>query len=163
MGRIAVLLTTFNRPKLLAQSLPQIERETNDIGAQLVISDDQSSDTDTLSLLAEAKTRGVDVTGRTYERPVCENENEQNIFNHQMTGLNNLYGFKYCIENYDPELIIKVDDDAVLVEGAFRKLIEMWDRLTVEGVKFFNLSGIRTGYETISEAIGRLCGNARGV
>jgi hypothetical protein len=61
-----VLLTTWNRPALLKQSLPQIECEAARIGASLVICDDQSSDAETLSLLHSASGRGADlIRGRT--------------------------------------------------------------------------------------------------
>jgi hypothetical protein len=63
-----VLLTTWNRPALLRQSLPQIEREAADIGASLVICDDQSADTETLGLLDSASARGADLIRRPYVR-----------------------------------------------------------------------------------------------
>jgi glycosyltransferase involved in cell wall biosynthesis len=56
-----VLLTTWDRPALLRQSLPQIVQETNRIGAQLVICDDRSSDEETLGLLQSARDRGANV------------------------------------------------------------------------------------------------------
>jgi hypothetical protein len=63
-----VLLTTWNRPALLRQSLPLIEREAARIGASLVICDDQSADPETLDLLHSAKARGADLIRRPYER-----------------------------------------------------------------------------------------------
>ena len=63
-----VLLTTWNRPALLRQSLPQIEREAARIGASLVICDDQSTDAETLGLLHAASTRGADLIRRQYVR-----------------------------------------------------------------------------------------------
>jgi hypothetical protein len=67
-SRTVVLLTTQNRPTLLRQSLPQIEREARLIAAPLVISDDQSSEADTLALLGAAHARGADVIRRSYVR-----------------------------------------------------------------------------------------------
>jgi hypothetical protein len=63
-----VLLTTWNRPALLRQSLPQIEREAARIGASLVICDDQSADAETLGLLHSASVRGADLIRRRYPR-----------------------------------------------------------------------------------------------
>jgi hypothetical protein len=63
-----VLLTTWNRPALLRQSLPQIEREAARIGALLVICDDQSTDAETLDLLQSASVRGADLIRRPYVR-----------------------------------------------------------------------------------------------
>jgi hypothetical protein len=63
-----VLLTTWNRPALLRQSLPQIEREAAGIGAALVICDDQSADSETLDLLQSAGSRGAEVVRRRYLR-----------------------------------------------------------------------------------------------
>jgi hypothetical protein len=59
-----VLLTTWNRPALLRQSLPQIEREAARIGASLVICDDQSADAETLELLHAASAGGADLIRR---------------------------------------------------------------------------------------------------
>lgn len=56
-----VLLTTWNRAALLRQSLPQITREAERIDAQLVISDDRSSDPETLRLLESARECGAEV------------------------------------------------------------------------------------------------------
>jgi hypothetical protein len=63
-----VLLTTWNRPALLRQSLPQIEREAARVGATLVICDDQSADAETLGLLHAASVRGADLIRRGYVR-----------------------------------------------------------------------------------------------
>jgi glycosyltransferase involved in cell wall biosynthesis len=63
-----VLLTTWNRPNLLRQSLPQIEREADRIGARLVIADDQSSDPETRALLIAAQEHGADLIRRPYAR-----------------------------------------------------------------------------------------------
>jgi hypothetical protein len=63
-----VLLTTWNRPALLRQSLPQIEHEARSIGAGLVIADDQSSDPETLELLQGAAGRGAELIRRPYVR-----------------------------------------------------------------------------------------------
>jgi hypothetical protein len=63
-----VLLTTWNRPNLLGQSLPQIEREAARIGARLVIADDQSGDPETRALLMAAQEHGADLIRRPYAR-----------------------------------------------------------------------------------------------
>jgi hypothetical protein len=63
-----VLLTTWNRPALLRQSLPQIEREARSIGARIVIADDQSADPETLALLEGAAGRGAELIRRPYVR-----------------------------------------------------------------------------------------------
>jgi len=63
-----VLLTTWNRPALLRQSLPLIEREAARIGASLVICDDQSANAETLGLLRSASLRGADLIRRRYQR-----------------------------------------------------------------------------------------------
>jgi hypothetical protein len=63
-GDVVVLLTTWNRSSLLRGSLPQIRREAARIGAQLVISDDRSSEDEVLRLLADAREAGADVIER---------------------------------------------------------------------------------------------------
>ena len=49
--KVVVLLTSWNRPELLKNSLPQIVRECADIGAALVVADDHSTHRETLKLL----------------------------------------------------------------------------------------------------------------
>lgn len=138
--RSVVLLTTWNRPKLLAQSLPQIIRESKRIGADLIISDDQSDDRETLELLNNAKNSGCKVIRRDYLR--------KNITSHDATGLNNLYGFKYLCDNYpDAELFIKVDDDTYHSDGSFQKMVEAWDLAISEGHDVLHMSGIATEFE----------------
>lgn len=63
-AEIVVLLTTWNRPSLLALSLPQIQRESASVRAGLVISDDRSDDRTTQRLLAWARDCGADVVVR---------------------------------------------------------------------------------------------------
>ncbi len=63
-----VLLTTWNRPRLLRQSLAQIEAEAHSIGARLVICDDHSSDPESLELLESASDRGIPVIRRDEPR-----------------------------------------------------------------------------------------------
>jgi len=84
-SRAVVLLTTWNRPNLLRQSLPQILWEAKEIGADLVISDDGSDDPDTLKILSEAEAEGVVVISRDYDR--------SKVRRHDATGLNNIFAF----------------------------------------------------------------------
>jgi len=115
-SRAVVLLTTWNRPNLLRQSLPQILWEAKEIGADLVISDDGSDDPDTLKILSEAEAEGVVVISRDYDR--------SKVRRHDATGLNNIFAFNYLCENYPKaELFIKVDDDTYHAKGSFRKML----------------------------------------
>ena len=139
-SRAVVLLTTWNRPNLLRQSLPQILWEAKEIGADLVISDDGSDDPDTLKILSEAEAEGVVVISRDYDR--------SKVRRHDATGLNNIFAFNYLCENYPKaELFIKVDDDTYHAKGSFRKMIEAWDLATEEGHDVLHMSGLATQFE----------------
>lgn len=140
MKKVVVLLTTWNRPNLLRQSLPQIMEQASSIGADLVISDDQSSDTETLTLLAEAENSGAVVIRRDYDR--------SGMRAHDATGLNNLFGFKYLCDNYsDCDLFLKVDDDTYHAPESFRTMIEAWDKAESEGRDILHMSGLATEFE----------------
>lgn len=140
---VIILQTTWNRPALLRQSLPQVEAESHSIGCRLVIADDQSDDEDTLALLAEASTRGVDVIQRDYVRDPCEPA-------HALIGLNNLFAFSYILETYEEcKLIIKCDDDVVMVPGAFSRMLEMRHKAISDGHDVLMASGLATINEPI--------------
>lgn len=139
-NRAVVLMTTWNRPKLLGQSLPQIIREAGNIGADLVISDDQSDDPETLAILEEAEQGGAKVIRRNYDRA--------GMRAHDATGLNNLFGFNYLCENYpDSELFFKVDDDTYHCEGSFKTMMDAWDKAVLDGHDVLHMSGLATEYE----------------
>ena len=134
-----VFMTTYNRPELLAQSLPQVENEALSIGADFYIHDDQSDSTDTLALLAEAGARDIHVFRRDYDRM------QTNMNGHELTGLANVHGFKYLL-NEDPSWthMIKVDDDTFWHPGGMRTMIEQYEKAESDGVDILWLSGIST-------------------
>ena len=139
-NRAVVLLTTWNRPNLLSQSLPQIIEESRRIAADLVIADDQSDNDETISLLHYAEDCGATVIRRDYDR--------SKVRAHDATGLNNLFGFKYLCENYpESELFIKVDDDTYHAHGSFKKMLEAWDLAESEGHDVLHMSGLATEFE----------------
>lgn len=139
-NRSVVLLTTWNRPNLLRQSLPQILEEASRINSDLIISDDQSDNEETKSLLAWAKDKGAKVIQRDYKR--------EGITAHQATGLNNLFGFRYLCDEYpDAELFIKVDDDTYHSEGSLLKMVQAWDLAIEEGHDVLHMSGLATEFE----------------
>ena len=173
-GRTVVVLTTWNRPALLEQSLPQIEREAASIGAPLVIADDQSDDPATLALLAGAARRGADVIQRPYVRQrhldldlyihhapeVAHDHLRQTApgqllaadpwtaatdLAHTYTQLNNLYAFRHVLSRYaDAAWIVKVDDDVAIAEGAFARLRATHEQARRDGLDVLCVSGIRT-------------------
>lgn len=143
-----VMMTTYNRPKLLAQSLPQVERETNSIGAQLVIHDDQSDDLDTLALLEEVKQRGAYVFSRDYNRTYTD------LNSHNLTGMANVALWKKCLSDYDFDIAIKIDDDAYILPGTLKKLVETWSVIREKHEKALWLSAISTIYEDEVEDYG---------
>jgi hypothetical protein len=190
------LLTTWNRPALLRQSHPQIEREVSRIGAPLVISDDQSDDPETLALLNAARGRGADLIRRAYVREripavdayihnppeialrhlqetpsgrevvaasvphVSSAEDKARAVRELWDGalgtahlnmqLNNLFGFRHVLATYpSAERILKVDDDVVLLEGAFERILSTWEQAEADGHDVLAVSGIRTVNEAI--------------
>lgn len=60
-AEVVVLLTTWNRPELLRQSLPQILAETERVDGQLVVCDDRSDEPETVELLDAARGMGGEV------------------------------------------------------------------------------------------------------
>jgi glycosyltransferase involved in cell wall biosynthesis len=189
-----VLMTTWNRPTLLRQSLPQIEREARSIDARLVIADDQSDDEHTLALLDAARRRGADLIRRDYVRaPYAAKDSyvhnpakvalrrllsspvggrlvrahiSQLVTPNQLPGAstalqelwnsalhaahvnaqhNNLFGFRYLLAAYpNAARILKIDDDVVLANGAFQRMVSAWRDAEQDGHDVLALSGIRT-------------------
>ena len=111
-----VLLTTWNRPALLRQSLPQIEREAARIGASLVICDDQSTDAETLGLLHAASTRGADLIRRQYVRAGHGGLEESVEGNPRV-----LHG--RFVDLFDPEL--RLQSDVSIDPGSRRLLLDL--------------------------------------
>lgn len=137
---ITVLLTTWNRPKLLEQALRHIERECADIDAPLVIADDQSDNYQTLKIIEEAAKRGIDVEIRKWGRTANDNP-------HFSLGFHAIHSFSYVIKKYNPEYIIKLDDDCVLSKGAFRCMIKAYQEAVDDGYEVIACSGIQGIYE----------------
>jgi len=176
----AVILTTWNRPALLHQSLPQIEREAASIGAPLIIADDQSDDLETLALLEGAARRGADVIRRPYVRrrdpaadlylhvapeiatmhgqqatplPTRPADNWERAIQqaHTYTQLNNLFAIRHVIAAYpDAAWIVKVDDDVAVAEGAFARLHDIREQAGRDGLDVLCVSGIRTVNERVA-------------
>ena len=190
-----VLLTTWNRPRLLRQSLPQIETEADSIGAQLVICDDHSSDVESLELIQAAAGRGIPVIRRDEPRDpdaaldfVVQADRKEafrqlalseagvaainevahegdalmlrnRLFElwdrslwaaHTSAQLNNLFGFRHVLSAYPhAERILKIDDDVVVGQGAFRRMLETWSRAEADGHDVLTVSAIRTINERI--------------
>jgi hypothetical protein len=138
---VVILQTTWNRPRLIRQSLPQVEREAHDLGCPYVIADDQSDDVDTLALLAEAGTRDIEVIRREYVRKAEDQA-------HGLIGLNNLFGFEYVLKNYpSAKFILKCDDDIFVMPGAFRKMCRTWEIAAAAGYDIVMLAGLATRNE----------------
>jgi glycosyltransferase involved in cell wall biosynthesis len=144
-----VLLTTWNRPRLLAQALQCIEREANSIGAQLVIADDHSDNEDTLVILGEAKSRGIEViVNQEYQRMALDSP-------HIACGRNAHYAFNYVVENYKGiDYIIKTDDDIYLMDKAFATMHQARADAEANGIEWLAVSGIQTVNERTIEDYG---------
>jgi hypothetical protein len=141
-----VLLTTWNRPKLLSQSLPLILAECRRNRWPLVISDDHSMDGATLKMLDAAVAFGAVLIRRSYQRLGSDNP-------HHMTQLNNLFAFRSVTEKWpNVECILKVDDDITMIPDAFHVMQQGWELATREyGTQLLELSGLHTCAEPILE------------
>jgi hypothetical protein len=149
---VVVLLTTWNRPALLGQSLPQIEREARAIGAPLVISDDQSDDPAALALLAPAPSRGIEVIRRSYVRRPNRRLEAAWKDEHFHIQWNNLFAFRHVLEHYpDAGMVLKVDDDVVLAPGAFGAMLSVSEKAARDGHDVLGVAGLATVYEPIVE------------
>lgn len=139
------LQTTWNRPQLLSQSLPQVLREADSSRIPLVISDDQSDDLDTIALLEEAKSRGVDVIRREYSRDGASSP-------HDLTQLNAIFAFKHVLKHYpDVEFILKLDDDIFIDEGTFEVMDKAFIELESQGEDVLGVAGLALKNEPIVE------------
>jgi hypothetical protein len=145
-----VLMTTYNRPRLLVQSLPQVAKEVLALDASFVIADDQSDHEDTKHILGVAEARGgAHVIRRKYDRQPLMDQ-------HMAQGANFLFAMEWLVANYaDGELgtqyILKLDDDLVLRPGALELMIRTWMRAEREGVDVLAVSGIRSTYHPLVE------------
>lgn len=138
---VVILQTTWNRPRLIKQSLPQVERESHDLGCAYVIADDHSDDIDTMALLSEASTRGIEVIRRPYTRKPSDEA-------HDMIGLNNLFAFEYVLKHFPAaKFILKCDDDIYVLPGAFRKMCRTWEIAAAVGHDILMLAGLATRNE----------------
>lgn len=140
--KIVSLLTTWNRPKLLEQSLKHIERESADVGAHLVIADDQSDNYQTLKLLEGAEKRGAIVIKRPYMREQGQNP-------HYLVGLNAQFAFLHCVNKLNADLVCKFDDDIALMPGAFSRLLLAREQALEDGHKVLATSGIKGMWEPL--------------
>ncbi len=142
---LIALLTSWNRPELLAQSLPQILVQCAEMRIPLVIADDQSSRPETISLLMQAQVKGADVTQRPYLRDGSQTR-------HELTGLNAFYAFNYVLQKYpDATHILKLDDDIFLADRAFRRILDTYSVAVADGHEVLATSGIQTKNEQTRE------------
>ena len=156
--KTTVVMTTYNRSNLLTQSLPLVEREAKRIGANLVIADDISNEEKTIELLKGAMSRGAEVIHRANHRVIPEDPHERNLAAHFSIGYNNIFAFKHVIENYDSELILKIDDDTYLAEGAFEKMLYCHMKAKEEDeLDVICTSGIRTINEPVTVETQEYC------
>lgn len=118
----SVFLTTFDRPHLLKQSLPEILKQSFDCGIPVLIRDDGSTDPATLGMLADAaRNEMVTLAG-----PV----RHDGLHAHLSTGRNFLEGVMHLMHTHGPDgAFLKVDDDIVLAPGAIHALVDAWGRL----------------------------------
>jgi glycosyltransferase involved in cell wall biosynthesis len=71
---------------------------------------------------------------------------------HVSTQKNNLRGFRHVLASYpEARWIVKVDDDAILHDGAFEVMRATWQRAEREGHDVLAVSGIRTVYEKLRD------------
>lgn len=147
--KITALLTTYNRPRLLQQSLHHIERECANVGAQLVIADDESDNFQTKTILESAKATH-DVIVRKWGRTQYDNP-------HYSLGFHAVFSFKYVLNKYNPDVILKLDDDCVLSEGALPCLIKAYEQALNDGYDVLACSGLQGIYEHQTQAFEDRC------
>lgn len=122
----SVLLTTYDRPLLLRQSLPQILEQSAEIGAELVIADDGSTDPLTVEMLARAARlpNVVVLPGERYREDwTSPDKRLAPVFS---TGRRFLTAVEFLLARHPGGAFLKVDDDVFLVDGCFRTLADRW-------------------------------------
>lgn len=135
---IVTLLTTWNRPAYLAQSLPLIEREAGTLG-KLVLVDNGSDNPKTIEMIEEIKPR---LDGFLYHP-----RSRMKLDAHWHCGDAAIAAFNYVTENFkDCTHILKCDDDIFMIEGAWQKIVDAWKDAEGE----FQVAAC-TGIQTINE------------
>lgn len=143
--KVIILQSSWNRYKLLKQSLPQVFEESKYLDCRFIISDDQSDDEDVLALLNEYRSKGVEVIQRAYVRAPAEPA-------HPLIALNNMFAFGYILEKYpECEYIIKCDNDIALIPGVFDRMMRKMKQMEDDGYDVLCFSGLATSNEPILE------------
>ena len=115
-----VLLTTRDRPDLLAQSLPQIEAQAAALGLPLVIADDDSKNPDAIRMILRARGRGATVLFST----------EDAIDPLFSTGRRFITAVQRLMAEWgSAAAFIKVDDDVFMAPRCFETLVNYWNML----------------------------------
>lgn len=148
MPRItAAFLTTFNRPELLAQSLPAIVAQSRALGLDLLICDDGSTDVVTLRLLREATRSGARLLDVQFH---------DGLHAHWSLGRNFLRGVADLAERYGHHTaFVKLDDDIVLTDDALARLVDGWAKLPWAAALSGMMDGDKPALEEVSRGIWR--------
>lgn len=122
MTPVVVVMTTWNRPRLLEQALRSLTAELDAIDSEqihAVLADDCSNNPTTEAILARAAERkDVTVLRRPARHPTWV---------HASIADNNLSAFEYVLTQHEPEIIVKLDDDMVLHPGGLTRLLRMFE------------------------------------
>lgn len=112
-----VLLTAFDRPRLLRQSLYACLSQARALGVDLVVADDGSRDLETMHLLDIV----TDVPGVTVLR--ASDRDLPGVFS---TGRRFVTAVEWIRERYRDGDFVKVDDDVFLEAGCLERLVSTW-------------------------------------
>lgn len=146
--KLAVLLTTWNRPKLFRQCVNSLLTEMGRYGveAPLVICDDRSTDRDTIETLDRFMEAGsLHAQGDPLVPPlrVTQPPGPRPGSAHHSTGQNNLHGFRFLLDAY-PETthVLKIDDDVVLAPNAIHAMVAAREAAIAAGFDVLLTSGM---------------------
>jgi glycosyltransferase involved in cell wall biosynthesis len=135
-----ILMTTWNRARLLRQALAHALREADAIRCPLVIADDWSTEPEAL--------REIELACQRENVAMIRPHGGRKQSAHHSIVYNNLAALAYCVEELGADFVIKMDDDVALQEGAAVRLLSTAEavlaRTGTERVEMLYLSGHRT-------------------
>jgi len=123
--KVAVIVTTFNRPQYLSQCLAALKRAKFPSGTVLMIVDDASTDRETIRMIAGFTLPGVEIVLHR------NTKNSRVSFSLDLA-------FHNAFERYKADVAINLDSDAIVKPDFIGKLLDLHKRFPGHIVTGFN-------------------------
>lgn len=137
-SKVAILLTTHDRPIALQACLVSIEECIGSVDVPVVVMDDESTNPDTLSMLESlSELDSVHVVRRKQDVASI------NGGAHRSIQENARAGFEHVV-NLGKEFILKIDDDILATPDALEATCQAWRSASEAGAILAGACGMRT-------------------